>query len=122
MGQSGVEGEKAAGLSVAEREALEDPVLVGGADLHRLAQSAAAPGTLVLEQVPFARAHPHDLAGSGDLEALGDRLAGLVSTGTSHRLVLVPKKSAQAIVVVHPRQEFISARWIFFPRSLRAPA
>ena len=59
---------------MAERQALGDPVRVRGINLFARAQTAAALGVLAREQMAFAGAHAHDLAGAGDFEPFAHRL------------------------------------------------
>jgi hypothetical protein len=55
-----------------------------GANDHGGAEFPAAFGTLGSQQMALARVHAEDLAASGDLETLGDRLLCLDTFGATH--------------------------------------
>ena len=71
---------------MAEWKVLSDAVGIRGIHDGRLAQPAAALRTLALKQVPAASLHPHNFAGAGDLEPLGNGFFRFDAFGTTHKL------------------------------------
>jgi hypothetical protein len=72
---------------MAEGQILQNPVSVRGVHLFGGAHVAPAFWAFGLEQVPFARAHAHHLAGAGDFESFGHRLLRFNAFGSSHKSV-----------------------------------
>ena len=101
---------------MAEREILQNPVGIGRVHLFGSAEAAAALGVFVLEQVAFARAGTHHLAGAGDLEPFGHGFLGLNAFWSSHNQSL--KKNAQYRAAAGGAQEVF---WVIFveKQSLR---
>lgn len=74
-----------------EWQAFLDALVVARIDLGFRAQTFALFGALMLQQVAFSTAVPHDLARSGDLEPLGHCLAGFLCSGASHTVFPITK-------------------------------
>ena len=81
---------------MAPGQALGDPVLVGRIHLFGSAKAAAAFGVFGGQQMPFAGAGAHDLAGAGDFEPFGHRFLRSDTFGASHKF-LVRYKRARTI-------------------------
>jgi hypothetical protein len=77
---------------MAEREVLEDTILVGLVDDLGCAERAAALGVFGGHQVPFTRAHADSFATASDLKPFGYSFARFNSLGASHIQLLSQKE------------------------------
>src|ERR1039457_6181454 len=85
--------------SVAERQALGDPVSVGLVHDHGLAQAAQALGIFGLGQMAAARAGAHDLAGAGDFKPFGHGFLGFDAFWTSHKIISIAKERGMYLFI-----------------------
>jgi hypothetical protein len=79
--------------SVAEGQALGDPVGIRRINEFGRPQPASAPGAFRLEQMALARVPAHDFAVGGYFEPLGHRLLGFNAFRASHNISLSLKRS-----------------------------
>jgi hypothetical protein len=73
--------------SMAERKRLLDAVFIAFVNHYSATQTTAALGAFALTQMPAAGLAAQDLAGRGDLKALGHRLFRFDTFGTSHNSI-----------------------------------
>lgn len=72
---------------MAKRESLLDAIFIPLVDEDAAAQIAAALGAFALAEVAASSTGAQDLAGAGDLKALGHRFFRFDTFGTSHNSI-----------------------------------